>query len=859
MGTQANLVEAHRFLLQRRFADAVRVCEQMPRGGRLDREADELLDIARAATRSGTLATQPQFRLGGVLQRAGLYAEAARTYRAVLEQLPHAAEVHNNLGSVLQAMGDTDAAAACFEQALQLKPGYVRALNNLGGLYVQTGRAAQARRLLERAVELDPVHVDAWVNLGAALRAAGELEAAAAAYRHAIVLRPEHLLAHFNLANLLKQQGDVTSALDECAAACRLDRAAPGPHALHAVMLASVGRSADAEEALRELAGAAPAAAPVALLLAPQLERCGFVAAAAAFAGSALQRTPGHANLRLETARLERALRHYDEARALVAPLLTDDAGAEPWSSLGFTLLQDAAERRDTGRLEHAIQAFKRVLAIEPERLAERLALALALTDRDRGAEAIPHIEAVLAAGPTEAQTAAAAAALLEIEGMSVEPRRYEALVAAIRGTVESGGGSVPPLHVALRFDDPALAQAAARQFVTSLGIAVAAPRAGVQRGTARLRIGYLSQDLHNHPVAYAMAPVIEAHDRSRFEIAGIAIHPDDGSDQARRIRSAFDVFVDGTGLETEALDALIRGLDLDVLVDLGGLTANARPRALALRPAPVQASYLGYPLTTGSAWTDYVIADRFVIPPDSRGYFDEQVVWLPDTFMPGEPPSDARVAAQSRAAEGLPDDAFVFCNFNQAQRLNPPAVDAFLRILKAVPGSVLWLRDPGEGRATVLRERAASQGVDAGRLVFARYAASRTDHLARLALADLFLDSLPYNAHTTAREALAAGVPVLTCAGRAFAGRVAGSLLTSLGIDELITSSAGDFEARATALAADRAAVAALRTRLVAARRASSAFDPARQARQLEAAYLAMHARSAAGEAPAPIAVELP
>jgi protein O-GlcNAc transferase len=340
--------------------------------------------------------------------------------------------------------------------------------------------------------------------------------------------------------------------------------------------------------------------------------------------------------------------------------------------------------------------------------------------------------------------------------------------------------------------------------------------------------------------------------------VVGVALAAGDGSPVAARVRSACDEFAEAGALDPQRLDALLRDLDLDLLVDLGGLTSGARPRALAARPAALQVGYLGYPATTGAPWMDYLLADRFVVPPEARCFYDEHVVWLPDTYLAGEV-SDTPGGGATRAQAGLPADAFVFCNFNQWYRLNPASFDVFLRLLARIPAAVLWLRDHGAAAAGRLRERAEAAGVAGERLVFALYAPDRAAHLARLRLADLFLDSLPYNAHTTARDALGMGVPVLTCAGASFASRVAGSLLTSLGLPELITTSRDAFEAQAFLLAHRPAELDVLRERIAAARAHSAAFEPRRQAAQLEAAYAAMHALVRAGEPPRPLAVELP
>jgi len=338
---------------------------------------------------------------------------------------------------------------------------------------------------------------------------------------------------------------------------------------------------------------------------------------------------------------------------------------------------------------------------------------------------------------------------------------------------------------------------------------------------------------------------VLEAHDRSRVEVIGVSTAADDGSAISIRARAACDRLVELALIEGEAFESAVRELELDVLVDLGGFTSGARPRALAARLAPVQASYLGYAGTTGAPWIDYLLADDFVIPASASSYYDERILRLADTFMAGEAPAAAVRQPGDRTAAGLPEEGLVYCNFNQPLRLTPQTLDTFLQVLAASPGAVLWLRSPGAEAAVRLYARAEALGVAPERIVFAKYVPTREENLRRQVSADLFLDGLPYNAHTTARDALGMGVPVLTRAGATFAARVAGSLLTSLGVPELIADTQQAFVERAVALGRDAPARAALRTRILAATAHSTAFNARRQAAQLERAFADMHGRA--------------
>jgi protein O-GlcNAc transferase len=362
-------------------------------------------------------------------------------------------------------------------------------------------------------------------------------------------------------------------------------------------------------------------------------------------------------------------------------------------------------------------------------------------------------------------------------------------------------------------------------------------PLATAAYGHAKIRLAYISSDIGHHPVTNQVVQLIENHDRARFEVIGIGTNADDGSPQRRRLIAAFDQFHDAHQQQPRAIAQQLRDLEVDILVDLNGHTDGDHFDILSHRPAPVQAGWLGYAGTTAAPFMDYVIADR-IIAPNARA-FSETIAALPHCFFPSD--SSRRIGkAPTRAAAGLPDDGIVFCCFNNNFKLAAPVFAIWMRLLAAVPRSVLWLKQAGEAARANLQQAAQGHGVDPKRLVFAA-GAPLDVHLARHQLADLFLDTLPYNAHATACDALWAGLPVVTCRGTAFAGRVAASLLTAAGLPELITENAADYEALALALARDPARLRALREKLASARATAPLFDTPRLARDLEALYLKM------------------
>ena len=534
----------------------------------------------------------------------------------------------------------------------------------------------------------------------------------------------------------------------------------------------------------------------------------------------------------------------------------------------------------DLGRSQDALEAFATILHRHPEdgealfghasallRMSRDLAVAAeefersaqhgiprteALVGRaaaydalDRHAEAASCIEELLELDP---EWEYARGALLHSRLKSCDWRDLPALTAAVCAHLTLGKPVSHPHSLLAVIDSPAL-QLACATGASARKHPVRAT-ASAAHASGRIRVAYVSADFSDHPVPQLLIGVLERHDRERFEVIGVSLRPGQGHPFEHRIRQAFDVWIDACEATARDTASLLQQAGVDIAVDLMGHTKGMRLEAFAQRAAPLQVNFLGYAGSTGAEYMDYILADSIVIPPGSEPAYSEQVVRLPHSFLPND---DRRVIATppTRAQAGIPEDAFVFCAFCSAHKINPSLFDSWMRLLREVPGSVLWLRDPGnEARGNLARE-AVARGVDAARLVFAPLVAAAPEHLARLAVADLFLDTTPYNAHSTACDALWSGLPVLTCAGRSFASRVAASALHAAGLPELVTSSVGGYEATALRLACDGGELSALRRRLGRANAALPLFDTTRYTRGLEAAFLYMRQRAAAGLTP--------
>jgi predicted O-linked N-acetylglucosamine transferase (SPINDLY family) len=490
-------------------------------------------------------------------------------------------------------------------------------------------------------------------------------------------------------------------------------------------------------------------------------------------------------------------------------------------------------------RWPEALASFDKVLKLSPGRVSALNGRAGTLGKLKRFPEALAAYGQLRAADP---QNPYALGGMLIAAMQMCDWEAVESLRPAMETAVARGTAIMSPFLFLGFSGDPALQLRCARNAIAEMDLPSVAPLwRGERYGHDRLRIGYLSADYCQHPVALLIARLLERHDRARFEVLGFSTGPDDASAIRGRMARAFDVFHDLRSRGAHEVAALIRRLEIDILVDLTGHTEGDHFAILNYRPAPVQVNWLGYPGTDGAPSLDYILADAIVAPPGDERFFSEKIVRLPNCYFPTA--YDPTPPAPSRAEAGLPEQGFVFASFNNAWKITRPVFAAWLRLLQAVPGSLLWLLDANDAFRENLRRAATAAGVEPTRLIFA----PRTDadsHLARQQLADLMLDTIPYNGHMTSSDALWAGVPLVTVLGTAFAGRVAASQLQAAGLAELITHSLEDYEALGLALARDPARLAALREKLAAARATSRLFDAEAMRQNVEQAFLAMGKR---------------
>lgn len=772
------------------------------------------LDDARVAYRE-LLAADPKHHialhhLGIVEHQLGRSEEALRLMRACLAAQPRYAQAHSDIAVVLMALGlDGEAVEAC-QTAIALDASIAAAHSNLGDLMQRRGNPAAAERAYGAAVALMPGFAAAHANRADALVALGRLDEADAACNAAMGLEPGLAAAYAVKGLILHRRERLSQAVAAYQQALRLDGRLALVHTRLGSVLQAQCRFADALAAHKRAIEIDPNCAPAHCNRGLTLQTMGCQEEALAAYAQALALKPDLVDALVNMGPLLHRAGRLDDALAALreAVRLAPDAD--------FALVSLGSLLKDQGLVEEAFDVYGKLLALPNPPATARYDycnLRRHICDWD---------------GLDEAERRAVAVALQN--GERVQP--FAALAMACS----------PADHLAL-------ARNWAKGFAAEKRTL---PRAAPGR---RIRIGYLSSDFFQHATASLIAELIERHDRSRFETFAYCASPDDGSTMRRRLIAAFDRFAVVAGAPHAEAASRIADDGVDILIDLKGYTRSASSAIMAHRPAPVQVNYLGYPSTMGAPFIDYIIADSFIAPMSHQRFFDERIVHLPHCYQPNDRLRKAAEPRPSRAQCGLPDGAFVFCSFNNAYKITAPIFGVWMDLLREVPSSVLWLLAANPLAIANLRGHASARGIDPERLVFAPKLPSN-EHLARYPLADLFLDNLPVNAHTTASEALWSGLPVVTCAGDIFVGRVAGSLLHACGLPELVTHSLDDYHALALRLATDRPALSELRQRLERNRLTAPLFDIERYTHHLEAAFAHMLENARQGRAPEALAV---
>ena len=770
-------------------------------------ELNAAIDSLKQALKFKPHYAEAHSNMGAALQERGELDAAIDSFKQALKFKPHYAEAHSNMGSALLQKGELDAAIDSIKQALKFKPHYADAHYNMGNGLQKKDELNAAIKSFKQALKFKPDYAEAHNNMGNALRDKGDLNTAINSYRQALKIKPHYSEAHNNMGSALLQKGELDTAIDRYRQAIKFKPDYAEAHNNMGAALQQKGELDTAIESFKQALKIKPHYADAHYNMGNVLQKKGELNAAIDSYKQALKLKPdyyeAHNNMGAvlqKKGELGTAIDSYRHAIKFKPDY------AEAYYNMGFTL-------QERGELDAAIDSYSQVLKIKPDYLlacVQKLHQQAHICDWTASREDHEYIPE------------------LGILTQHVEPFPLLALEDA------------PERH---RLRSELYAKHKFKQSLIPL------PIAPVQK-TKRLRIGYFSADFKKHPVAYLIAKVIEIHDRDFFEVYGYSIGPVKDDEMRRRLIKGFDVFKDVQDKNDQDIAQLAREDKIDIAIDLTGYTHNSRSGIFAYRAAPIQINHLGYPSTMGTDFIDYIVADAIIIPENQKENYSENIIYLPDCYMPQDNTRTISNKGFSRKDFGLPQNGFVFCCFNNSYKITSKEFDIWMRLLSDVEGSVLWLLKANKWSESNLKTEASNRGIEPNRLIFADKLPI-DEHLARHQLADLFLDTFNFNAHTTASDALWAGLPVVTKMGNGFAARVAASLITSIELPELITTSEEEYEVLALSLAIDPQKLTMIKNKLLIKRKSAPLFDTETYTKNLETAYTNIYQRYADGLPP--------
>lgn len=827
----------------------------------LDRHREAILSYEQAiALQTNYLAALSN--RGNSLLALGEVDKALQSYDHALAIDSDSGELLAKRAQALRDMNRQKEARACWNQALANlerglanSPASIRLLIVCGETLSALERYSEALTMYRQALSVAPDDINALSGVGLTLAKLEQYQEALSCLNDAIELHPRDCAVLNNLGLCLVELGRERDALETFERALRI---APNYfEALRNCGLAAekVGRHEDAVGLFDRALRLRPGRADVHKLRGVSLQSLGNHEAALRCFDAVLLLNPRDLDAHINAALCLTALRRFPEALSYLDQLLAKQPSSIPGLS------NRGALRSEIGAFEEAVEDYDHVLSIKSDSYPALINRGYALLCLNRAAQAADSynraLDIAVASNYPVSEVAALHSAAFEARTACCQWDEFEQHVEQVVGAVEAGHMVGPFIGVTFLNDPRLQLKAAECLAATRYPVASQPLWCGERYCHQRIRIAYLSADFHDHATAFLMAGLFANHDHSRFEISAVSFGQNVENSALRgKLKPTFDHFVEASQMSDLEIAQLLREDEIDIAIDLKGYTHGCRPGIFALRPAPIQVNYLGYPGTMGTNYIDYIIADQCVIPPGHQMYFSEKVVYLPGTYQVND---DCRVMSEvvpTRIELGLPEQGFVFCSFNNSYKLTPQIFDIWMRLLRNVEGSVLWLLQRDATVVDNLRREAERRGVSANRLLFAQPLPVE-QHLARQRQADLFLDTLPVNAHTTASDALWVGLPIVTCIGNTFAGRVCASLLQAVGLSELIANSFETYEALALELATNSDKLMRIKSTLQRNRLTTPLFSTKRFARHIEKAYQGMWQRHQTGEPPLSFAVD--
>lgn len=776
--------------------------------------------------------------LGFILRVQDKSSEAEQCLLQALEINPGMEDAYFILGEILQSRGDLAGAIENYRKALQLKPEFEHVYNNLYNALDQNGQDQEAREVLDQAIVLNPNSVEFNFLKGNAFAKEGDWVNAIFCYNKALSFDPGYYPALVHLGNAFKEHGNPDAALLSYQKALEINPEAADIHNNLGAYFQDTGDLVKAENFYRKAIELNPNFSEVYNNLAGVLITQGRLDEAIIWFKQALAINPDSAEVHNNFGKgLRRQLKLAEAEMEFRKAIQLDPGYYDALNNLGTVL-------RDQGKHAEAIENICQAVAIKPDFIMAQNNLGVIFQEQGDLEKALDCFKQALVFEPDLAETKVNLLymALYLNEWKELHRLGQEARKAIREEDAQKIDHIAPFSFLAIPSSTASEQQICSRNCAQRISRAMQPWQGKLgfefkRERKHKIKLGYLSADYRNHPVAHLMSQIFTLHDRECFHVSAYSIGPNDGTGMRERLQTYFDEFIDLRNMTDVDAARKIYADEVDILINLTGYTQHSRSEILALRPAPLQVNYLGYPGTLGADFIDYLIADQFIIPPQYKQYYTEEVLWLPDSYMPRDS-TVKRLAAPRRTDCGLPENGFVFCSFNQPYKITPEVFDVWCQLLKAVPGSVLWLPSYKPETEENLGREAWNRGVSADRIIRAPRADLMEEHLARLQCADLFLDTTPYNAHTTCSDALWMGLPVITCTGETFSSRVAGSLLTAIGAPELITYNLEDYYTLALSLATNREKYQQVRAKVINKRDSAPVFDSGRFTQNLERLY---------------------
>ena len=783
---------------------------------------------------------------GACYQGLGQLEIAAEHYEKAVTINPSYYKAHFNLGGIFQELGKLSASIASFEKALFIKPDYAEANNNIGNVFKELGQFDNAIKSFEKAIEIKPDYFEAHYSLGETYQDLNNINAAIKIYEKVLVIKPEFAALHNNLGVIYQGTGEIDSALKHLEDAIRIMPEFAEAFNNLGNIYKELNQTDKSLNCYKNAVAINPNYADAHYGIGNILQDLGKYYASIKSYEKALSINPYNEQIHHELGNVfQDSGQSYASIESYEKALSINPDNDETHNALGNVLrLVDQGKK--------ALKSYEKAISINPKNAGAYFNLGNLLLDSKQFDKAVVNYEYALNLLPgIDCNFGNLFHTKMHLCNWGDFSKNLKELVKKINHNEKT----ISPFSLSALVDDAKIQLKNAEIFAKEIFQKNnTLSKINNYSNHTKIRIGYFSGDFREHPVSYLSAELYKLHDRNQFEIYAFSFGPDTQDEMNLRIKAGVDNFYDVHKMSYKEIALLSRSLEIDIAIDLGGYTANHRIEIFAMSAAPIQINYLGYPGTMGANFHDYIVADETLIPEDQKSNYSENIIYLPNCYMPQDRTRQISDKLITRQDYNLPEDSFVFCCFNNSFKITPKEFDIWMRLLSKIDGSVLWLTKPNKSSEVNLKTEAKKRGIEPNRLIFAPFSQNIEDHLARQKLADLFLDTFNFNAHTTASDALWVGLPVITKTGKGFAARVASSLLNSLEVPELITTSEKEYEALALSIAMNPEKLSSIKKKLADKRTSAPLFDTETYTKNLEKAYTQVYERYTQGLSPTEI-----